>query len=118
VQWNFGEISRAIKNLAKELKVPILALAQLNRDVEKRNDEPKPSDLRESGNLEQDADCIMFIHDPPAQEGVEETNLNIREIIIAKNRGGEGNVKLKFAWFGEYTKFKEIDIYAKDENSK
>jgi replicative DNA helicase len=86
-------ISRSLKALAKELNIPIIALAQLSRDVEKRGGEPRLSDLRESGAIEQDADIIGFIHN----ENPEEYEDPEVKVIIAKHRNGEiGFVKLKF----------------------
>ena len=102
-----GEISRSLKLLAKELEVPILALAQLNREVDNRKDHrPLNSDLRESGSLEQDADMIMFLHREaiygPAPGG--EDNSNQATLIIGKNRNGAiADIDLHFV--GEYTAF-------------
>ena len=102
-----GEISRSLKLLAKELSVPILALAQLNREVDSRKDHrPLNSDLRESGSLEQDADMIMFLHREaiygPAPGG--EDNSNQATLIIGKNRNGAiADIDLHFV--GEYTAF-------------
>jgi replicative DNA helicase len=86
-----GEISRGIKVMAKELKVPVLALAQLNRDYDRDGRrEPRLSDLRESGSIEQDADVVMFIHQPKEDE-------NTVQLIVRKNRGGRtGKVELYF----------------------
>jgi replicative DNA helicase len=90
-------ISRNMKALARELKVPVLAAAQLSRAVEARRP-PRPilSDLRESGSLEQDADVVMFIYRPDQYE--EDTlKQNIAEIIVAKHRNGPvGSVELVF----------------------
>jgi len=90
------EISRSLKSLARELDVPVLALSQLSRDVEKRGGKPRLSDLRDSGSIEQDADVVMFIHrEDKYKEESERTN--IAEIMIEKHRNGEvGSVKLFF----------------------
>jgi replicative DNA helicase len=90
------EISRALKNLARELDVPVLALSQLSRAVEQRGGKPRLSDLRDSGSIEQDADVVMFIHrEDKYKEESERTN--IAEILIEKHRNGEtGKVELYF----------------------
>ncbi len=90
------EISRSLKGLARELEVPVLALSQLNRAVESRGGEPRLSDLRDSGSIEQDADVVMFIHrEDKNNEASERTN--IAKIIVAKHRNGPvGHVDLYF----------------------
>jgi len=102
-QQEIAEISRGLKSLAKDLKVPIIAVSQLNREVEKREGKPKLSDLRESGAIEQDADMILFIH----REDMGDTNpgpTSTSEIIVGKHRNGAtGSVKVTF--IREYTKF-------------
>ena len=93
------EISRALKNLARELKVPVLAISQLNRAVETRNPPiPRLSDLRESGAIEQDADVVLFIHHQEENKyGQNNDRKNIVEIHIAKHRNGPtGKIELYF----------------------
>ena len=92
-----SEISMSLKAMAKELEVPVMALAQLNRGPDLRNDKrPKISDLRESGSIEQDADLIMFLYrdeyyNPQSEDG------GVSEVIIVNNRHGSLNtIKLAF----------------------
>ena len=99
-----GDISRALKIMAKELNVPVVCLSQLSRAVEGRTDKrPILSDLRESGAIAQDADSVMFLYrDDYYHENSEDKGL--AECIVAKNRHGEtGTVKLQ--WFGLYQPF-------------
>ena len=92
------EISRSLKNLARELEVPVLALSQLSRAIEQRGGKPKLSDLRDSGSIEQDADVVMFIHrEDKAKNTDEAEKTNIAEILIEKHRNGAtGKVELFF----------------------
>lgn len=101
-------ISRGLKALAKELHIPVIALAQVNRNIDSRVDKhPLLSDLRESGAIEQDSDNILFIHREDYYRQ-DENKDNTAEIIIAKQRSGPtGIVKLKFE--GEYTRFSNLD---------
>ena len=131
-----SEISRGLKILAKELNLPVIALSQLNRGVEQRDDKrPLMSDLRESGSIEQDADSVMFIYrenyylqnEEPQQKASEtpehlqkrheewearvRATQNISEVIIGKNRhGSTGTIQL--FWNGEFTQFGNL---AKEE---
>ena len=107
-EQEISEISRALKVLAKELNVPVIALSQLSRAVEQRDDHrPMLSDLRESGAIEQDADIVMFLYRDDYYNKESEKK-DIAEVIIAKQRGGQtGTVEL--LWMGNYTKFVNLE---------
>ena len=115
-EQEIGEISRALKGLAKEMGVPIIALAQLNRDIEKRagkDKRPKLSDLRESGSIEQDADTVIFVYRPEMHEAPSEENRGIAELIIGKQRsGGTDVVRAKF--FNKFTRFENLEEFEQD----
>jgi len=103
-QQEISDISRALKSLARELNVPVVALSQLSRAVEKREDHrPMLSDLRESGAIEQDADVVMFLY-RDEYYNKDTDKKNIAEVIIAKQRNGPiGTTEL--VWIPDLTKF-------------
>lgn len=111
-QQEISEISRGLKVLARELEIPIIALSQLSRAVEARQDhKPMLSDLRESGAIEQDADVVMFLYRDEYYNPDSEKK-NLAEVIVAKQRNGStGSIEL--VWLGQYTKFanKEVTPY-------
>ncbi len=113
-EQEIASISRALKSIAKELNVPVIALSQLSRAVETRGGDKRPllSDLRESGSIEQDADMVMFLYRPEYYGlDTDESGMPLNglgEVIIAKNRHGRTDtVNLKF--IGKYTKFTDWD---------
>ncbi len=109
-----SEITRQLKLMAKELRVPVITLSQLNRGAEGRQDHrPMLSDLRESGSIEQDADVILFLY-RDGYYNKEEENQSLSECIIAKNRHGETG-KINLIWNGEFTLFRNYEGY-RDEN--
>ncbi|MGI4883563.1 MAG: replicative DNA helicase [Janthinobacterium lividum] len=113
-EQEIASISRALKGIAKELNVPVLALSQLSRSVETRGGDKKPqlSDLRESGSIEQDADMVIFLYRPEYygldQDAEGNPTQGMGEVIIAKHRNGSlETVQLKF--IGRFTKFADLD---------
>lgn len=113
-EQEIASISRALKNLAKELNVPVIALSQLSRAVETRGGDKRPqlSDLRESGSIEQDADMVAFLYRPEyygfTQDEAGNSVQGVGEVIVAKNRSGSlDTIQLRF--IGKYTKFADLD---------
>lgn len=104
-----SEITRNLKILAKEMNVPVIALSQLARGPEQREDKrPLLSDLRDSGSIEQDADIVMFLY-RNAYYKKDDPNPNISECIVAKNRHGEPGTTY-LGWNGEFTKFSNVEV--------
>lgn len=119
-EQEISTISRSIKEIAKELNIPVIALSQLSRSVEQRGGDKRPvlSDLRESGAIEQDADIVSFIYRPEYYGFHEDENKNpnagVGEIIIAKHRNGAlNNVRLRF--IGEFARFENFETSASSE---
>ncbi|TAE66846.1 MAG: replicative DNA helicase [Bacteroidetes bacterium] len=122
-EQEISTISRGLKNLAKELNVPVIALSQLSRAVETRGGDKRPqlSDLRESGSIEQDADMVMFLYRPEYYGITEDMNGNptkdIGEVIIAKHRNGSlDTVQLRF--IGKFTRFENLNSFGVSANGK
>ena len=104
-QGKISEISRMLKNLARELNIPVLCLSQLSRKVEERpGHRPMMSDLRESGSIEQDADIVMFIYREAYYAQENETVDPTTEVIVAKHRNGPTGV-VSLIFFKEYARF-------------
>jgi replicative DNA helicase len=105
-QEQVAQISRRLKFLARELKVPVIALAQVNRASEDRQDhKPRLSDLRESGSIEQDADTCFMLHRPGKFDGGQEDN--VLEVIVAKQRNGPtGDITLRY--LKEYMRYENF----------
>ncbi|MCC5896046.1 MAG: replicative DNA helicase [Alkalibacterium sp.] len=121
-QQEVSEISRQLKKLAKELSVPVIALSQLSRSVEQRQDKrPILSDLRESGSIEQDADIVAFLYREDYyrnedEDEEEQADENVVEVILEKNRSGaRGTCKLLF--IKEYNKFSSMSYYPENQIS-
>ncbi len=113
-----AKIARRLKGLARELKVPVLCLAQLNRQAEvTRDNRPRMSHLRESGAIEQDADVVMFVHREEYYATSEEDKAKVAgeaELIVAKQRNGPtGDVKL--SWLKDFTRFTDSVVRPYDE---
>jgi len=113
-QVEVSEISRSLKILARELECPVVALSQLSRNLEQRQDKrPMLSDLRESGSIEQDADVVMFLYRDEVYD-VESPDQGMAEVLVAKHRSGPtGRVKL--AWLKHYTKFADMAKTSDDD---
>jgi replicative DNA helicase len=106
-QQEIAEISRGLKVLARDLDVPVLAIAQLSRAVEQRHDKrPLLSDLRDSGAIEQDADMVMFLY-RDEYYNPDSDDKGIAEVIVGKHRNGPTG-KVKLAWMEQYTKFASL----------
>lgn len=109
-EQEIADISRGLKAISKELQIPVISLAQLNRNLDARSDKrPVLSDLRESGGIEQDADTIMFLYRDDYYHPNETPN-NVAEVIVAKQRNGPIGV-VKLHWEGQYTRFDNLDKY-------
>ena len=113
-QQEISEISRSIKALARELGIPIIAISQLSRAAEQREDHrPRLSDLRESGAIEQDADIVMLLFREEYYNPTEE-NTGVAEVIVAKQRNGPTGT-IKMAFLKEYTKFSNLSRLEQEE---
>ena len=112
-----SEITRNLKIMAKELKVPVIACAQLSRGTEAKGKSHKPalSDLRDSGSIEQDADIVLFLYrdayyDSEKSDDEDLSDQTKSECIVAKNRHGEiGTIPLH--WDGQFTRFTSVDVF-------
>ena len=112
-----SEITRNLKIMAKELKVPIIACAQLSRGTEQKGKSHRPalSDLRDSGSIEQDADIVLFLYrdtyyDGEKAQDEDMSDPNSSECIVAKNRHGETGT-IKMHWDGQFTRFSSVDVF-------
>jgi replicative DNA helicase len=109
-------ISRELKKMAKELGVPVIALSQLNREIENRKTGPQLSDLRESGSIEQDADLVLFIHQDKEQREQEQEKDDVapHQLIIGKQRNGPTG-KIDMAFIKIWCRFREL--YKEDDDA-
>ena len=111
-EQQIAEISKGVKSMAKELDVPVLVLSQLNRAAEKENREPRLSDLRESGSIEQDADIVLLlskkINDTNEEECTYDNDNDLRTLIVAKNRNGETGVTT-LLFEKQFTRFRNLE---------
>ena len=113
-----SDITRSLKKMAKKLKVPVIACAQLSRATETKGKSHKPmlSDLRDSGSIEQDADIVLFLYREAYYDGEkaadEDRSDNTKSMcIVAKNRHGEANVDVPLNWDGQHTRFTSVDVF-------
>ncbi len=117
-QLEISAISRGLKQLAKEVEIPVMALSQLSRQPERRAGDHRPqlADLRESGSIEQDADMVCFIYRDEMYNKDDPDNKGLAELIVAKHRNGEtGRVDLVF--LGENTSFRNLDRHHTDQSA-
>ncbi len=115
-QLEISAISRGLKQLAKEVEIPVMALSQLSRQPEKRTGDHRPqlADLRESGSIEQDADMVCFIYRDELYNKDDPDNKGLAELIIAKHRNGETG-KIDLVFLGEHTSFRNYDRHHGDQ---
>ena len=115
-QLEISAISRGLKQLAKELEIPVIALSQLSRQPERRAGDHRPqlADLRESGSIEQDADMVCFIYRDELYNKDDPENKGLAELIVAKHRNGETG-KVDMVFLGENTSFRNLDRHHSDQ---
>jgi len=113
-EQQIAEISRGVKAMAKELRVPVVVLSQLNRESEKDKRDPRMSDLRESGSIEQDADVVLLLHRPRSEdqdENFRSDDVEKIKMILAKQRNGPTGV-IDLAFMRKFTRFEN---YGRDD---